>query len=242
LVNNPFWASGGPETALPLPTVVTATAPFPLPGIPGPVLGCDRMHHRRCRDAAENRLGTVDPRLWRQRGSTDRTGIPVVWLRTSVFIFAGFWQVLRPSSSGAAPTRDSPTAALRCCLPLPPWSSAGPASPAAGDRCPGPSPARAGAVILGSITNGLRLLNVDPNWSPFAEGTVLVAAVVIDVVRQRTETPPGSILRAALRAPIGNVNPIPQLLRYWVTPGLSHRVPEHTFLTFALTISSGLLW
>jgi ribose transport system permease protein len=45
-----------------------------------------------------------------------------------------------------------------------------------------------GAVILGSITNGLTLLSVSPNWTPFAIGAVLVAAVAIDRVRTSVES------------------------------------------------------
>jgi ribose transport system permease protein len=44
-----------------------------------------------------------------------------------------------------------------------------------------------GAVILGSITNGLTLLNVSPNWTPFAVGAVLVAAVGVDTLRTSVE-------------------------------------------------------
>jgi ribose transport system permease protein len=44
-----------------------------------------------------------------------------------------------------------------------------------------------GAVILGSITNGLVLLSVSPNWTPFAIGAVLIAAVALDAVRQAVE-------------------------------------------------------
>jgi ribose transport system permease protein len=44
-----------------------------------------------------------------------------------------------------------------------------------------------GAVILGSITNGLTLLSVSPSWTPFAVGTVLVAAVGLDALRRNVE-------------------------------------------------------
>lgn len=44
-----------------------------------------------------------------------------------------------------------------------------------------------GAVILGTISNGLTLMNVSPNWTPFAIGSVLVAAVGLDAARQRLE-------------------------------------------------------
>ena len=44
-----------------------------------------------------------------------------------------------------------------------------------------------GAVILTSITNGLTLLTVDPNWVPFAVGAVLVVAVGLDTLRHTIE-------------------------------------------------------
>ena len=44
-----------------------------------------------------------------------------------------------------------------------------------------------GALILGSITNGLTLLSVSPNWTPFAVGSVLIAAVGLDALRQHVE-------------------------------------------------------
>ncbi|WP_167499131.1 ABC transporter permease [Amycolatopsis thermoflava] len=44
-----------------------------------------------------------------------------------------------------------------------------------------------GAVILGSITNGLTLLSVSTTWTPFAIGAVLVAAVGLDTLRNTVE-------------------------------------------------------
>jgi len=44
-----------------------------------------------------------------------------------------------------------------------------------------------GAVILGSIKNGLTLLSVSPNWTPFAVGAVLVAAVGLEALRENVE-------------------------------------------------------
>ncbi|OLT14301.1 hypothetical protein BJF78_02265 [Pseudonocardia sp. CNS-139] len=44
-----------------------------------------------------------------------------------------------------------------------------------------------GAVILGSITNGLTLLSVSTNWTPFAIGAALVAAVGLDALRGTVE-------------------------------------------------------
>lgn len=44
-----------------------------------------------------------------------------------------------------------------------------------------------GAVVLGTVYNGLVLTNVSPNWTPFAVGAILVFAVALDVVRTRLE-------------------------------------------------------
>lgn len=44
-----------------------------------------------------------------------------------------------------------------------------------------------GALILGSITNGLTLLSVSSNWTPFAVGVVLIAAVGLEALRNNVE-------------------------------------------------------
>ncbi|WP_421950831.1 ABC transporter permease [Pelagibacterium sp.] len=44
-----------------------------------------------------------------------------------------------------------------------------------------------GAVILTSITNGLTLISVSPNWTPFAIGAVLIVAVCLDKLRSGIE-------------------------------------------------------
>ena len=44
-----------------------------------------------------------------------------------------------------------------------------------------------GAVILASINNGLTLMSISANWTPFAIGVVLVAAVAVDRVRSKVE-------------------------------------------------------
>ena len=44
-----------------------------------------------------------------------------------------------------------------------------------------------GAVVLGTVYNGLVLTNVSPNWTPFAVGGILIFAVGLDVVRTRLE-------------------------------------------------------
>lgn len=44
-----------------------------------------------------------------------------------------------------------------------------------------------GALILGAISDGLTLSNISPNWTSFAIGAVLIAAVALDMVRNRVE-------------------------------------------------------
>ena len=44
-----------------------------------------------------------------------------------------------------------------------------------------------GALILGSVTNGLTLLSISTSWTPFAIGAVLVAAVGLDRLRSSVE-------------------------------------------------------
>lgn len=45
-----------------------------------------------------------------------------------------------------------------------------------------------GALILGTVHNGLNLLGVDTNWEPIVLGTVLVLAVSLDTLREKLET------------------------------------------------------
>jgi ribose/xylose/arabinose/galactoside ABC-type transport system permease subunit len=45
-----------------------------------------------------------------------------------------------------------------------------------------------GALILGTIHNGLNLLGVDTNWEPIVLGVVLVLAVSLDTLREQLET------------------------------------------------------
>lgn len=44
-----------------------------------------------------------------------------------------------------------------------------------------------GAVVLGVIHNGLTLAGVNPNWTPFAVGSILVFAVGLDTARTKIE-------------------------------------------------------
>jgi ribose transport system permease protein len=44
-----------------------------------------------------------------------------------------------------------------------------------------------GAIVLGTVYNGLVLANVSPDWTPFAVGAILIFAVGLDVARSRLE-------------------------------------------------------
>jgi ribose transport system permease protein len=45
-----------------------------------------------------------------------------------------------------------------------------------------------GALILGTIHNGLNLLSVNTNWEPIVLGAVLILALAMDRARQGLET------------------------------------------------------
>jgi ABC-type xylose transport system permease subunit len=45
-----------------------------------------------------------------------------------------------------------------------------------------------GALVIGVLRNGLNLLDVSAFWQMIVIGTVIVAAVWIDTLRQRRET------------------------------------------------------
>jgi ribose/xylose/arabinose/galactoside ABC-type transport system permease subunit len=42
-----------------------------------------------------------------------------------------------------------------------------------------------GAVIVGVLTNGMTMMQVDPNWQLVVKGTIIVAAVLIDMRKHR---------------------------------------------------------
>jgi ribose transport system permease protein len=42
-----------------------------------------------------------------------------------------------------------------------------------------------GALIMGVLRNGLNIMSVDTNWQTVVIGTVIIAAVYVDVLRRR---------------------------------------------------------
>lgn len=52
-----------------------------------------------------------------------------------------------------------------------------------------------GALIMGVMRNGLTLLDVSPNWQKVVIGVVIVVAVWIDVLRQRTRRKRGQVTK-----------------------------------------------
>lgn len=113
-----------------------------------------------------------------------KVGIPVQAVRFSVFViaslFAGIAGILIAgrNAAGAVDTGNSILLAIAAVV-------IGGASLTGGRGSVWTT--LVGAVILGSITNGLTLLSVSPNWTPFAVGAVLVAAVGLDTLRTNVE-------------------------------------------------------
>ncbi|HUH06133.1 MAG TPA: inner-membrane translocator, partial [Kofleriaceae bacterium] len=45
-----------------------------------------------------------------------------------------------------------------------------------------------GALVFGTLSNGMNLLDVDSNWQLILKGMILMAAVMIDVLSKRKRT------------------------------------------------------
>ena len=43
-----------------------------------------------------------------------------------------------------------------------------------------------GALVIGVLNNGMDLLNINGYWQQIAQGSIIVIAVVLDILRQRT--------------------------------------------------------
>lgn len=120
-------------------------------------------------------------------GSSDaaaKAGIPVRKVMFSVYVIAGLFAAMAGvlvaglNDSGAADNGNSILLAIAAVV-------IGGASLSGGRGSVWAT--IVGAVILGSITNGLTLMSVSPNWTPFAVGAVLVAAVGVDALRNNVE-------------------------------------------------------
>ena len=178
-----YVASGG--TQVPgAPGYLLALANDKFAGIPGPVLLVL---------AAGGALAFFLNRVVWGRwivaigGSADaagRAGIPVRKVLFSVFIIASFFAAVAGilvaglNDAGAPDSGNSILLAIAAVV-------------IGGARLTGGRGSvwatLAGAVILGTITNALTLLSVSPNWTPFAVGAVLVAAVGLDTLRNNIE-------------------------------------------------------
>ena len=109
-------------------------------------------------------------------GSADaanKVGIPVRWVLFSVYVIAGFFAAitgLLVAGRNDAGVVDGGTSILLAIAAV----VIGGTSLSGGRGSVWST--IVGAVILGSITNGLTLISGSPNWTPFAVGAVLVLA------------------------------------------------------------------
>jgi ribose/xylose/arabinose/galactoside ABC-type transport system permease subunit len=178
-----YVASGGTQVAG-LPSYLLALANDRFAGIPGPILLVL---------AAGGALGFFLNRVVWGRwivaigGSADaagRAGIPVRKVLFSVFIIASFFAAVAGilvaglNDAGAPDSGNSILLAIAAVVIGGAKLTGGRGSVWA---------TLVGAVILGTITNGLTLLSVSSNWTPFAIGTVLIAAVGLDTLRSNVE-------------------------------------------------------
>lgn len=118
-------------------------------------------------------------------GAAEKVGIPVRWVLFSVYIIAGLFAAtagLLVAGRNQAGTADDGTSVLLAIAAV----VIGGASLTGGRGSVWATVV--GAVILTSITNGLTLVSVSPNWTPFAIGAVLVIAVCLDKLRSGIES------------------------------------------------------
>jgi ribose/xylose/arabinose/galactoside ABC-type transport system permease subunit len=120
-------------------------------------------------------------------GSADaagKVGIPVRKVLFSVYVIAGFFAAIAAILTAGLNDAGAPTDLTPVLLAIAAVVVGGASLTGGRGRV---WATLVGAVILGSITNGLTLLNVSSNWSPFAYGAVLVAAVGIEALRSTVE-------------------------------------------------------
>jgi ribose/xylose/arabinose/galactoside ABC-type transport system permease subunit len=120
-------------------------------------------------------------------GSSDaagKVGIPVRRVLFSVYVIAGFCAAVAGILTAGLNDAGAPTDLTPVLLAIASVVVGGASLTGGRGRV---WATLVGAVILGSITNGLTLLNVASNWTPFAYGAVLVAAVGIEALRSTVE-------------------------------------------------------
>jgi ribose transport system permease protein len=178
-----YVQSGGSEVPG-LPKYLTSLANDHLAGIPGPfilVLICGAALAFLLKRVVWGRWIVA---IGGSRDAAGKVGIPVRRVMFSVYVIAGVFAALAGvlvaglNDSGGADNGSSILLAIAAVV-------IGGASLSGGRGSVWAT--IVGAVILGSITNGLTLLSVSPNWTPFAVGAVLVAAVGLDALRNNVE-------------------------------------------------------
>jgi ribose transport system permease protein len=118
------------------------------------------------------------------RDAADKVGIPVSRVLFSVYVLAGLFAavagILVAGRNDAGSVDDGSSVLLAFAAVVIGGASLG------GGR--GKVWATlVGAVIIQSINDGLTLVNVNPNWTSFAIGAVLIAALVVDHLRGNLE-------------------------------------------------------
>jgi ribose transport system permease protein len=119
------------------------------------------------------------------RQAAVRVGIPVRWVSTSVFVLSGLSAGLAGVISAGFTDSGSPAVGFTSQLDAISAVIIGGAALFGGRGTVVGT--LVGALILGTVHNGINLLGVDPNWEPMVLGTVLVLAVGMDKVRNRLE-------------------------------------------------------
>jgi ribose transport system permease protein len=119
------------------------------------------------------------------REAAVRVGIPVRRVSTSVFVLSGLSAGLAGVISAGFTDSGSPAVGFTAQLDAISAVIIGGAALFGGRGSIVGT--LVGALILGTVHNGINLLSVDPNWEPMVLGSVLILAIGIDKVRSRLE-------------------------------------------------------
>ena len=178
-----YVASGG--TQVPgLPSYLLALANDKFAGVPGPILLVLAAGAALAFLLSRVVWGRWIVAIGGSADAADRVGIPVRKVLFSVYLIASFFAAVAGllvaglNDAGAPDSGNSILLAIAAVVIGGAKLTGGRGSVWA---------TLAGAVILGTITNGLTLLSVSPNWTPFAVGAVLIAAVGLDTLRNAIE-------------------------------------------------------
>jgi ribose transport system permease protein len=120
------------------------------------------------------------------REAASRVGIPVRAVSASVFIFSGLSVGVAGVFSAGLTDSGAPSLGFNTELDAISAVVIGGATLMGGRGTV--FGALVGALILGTIHNGLNLLSVNTNWEPIVLGAVLILALAMDQARRRLET------------------------------------------------------